>query len=289
MIAVVCGDQELNEAKLQSATGAVEVRPAHPEEIQPLLGALPGSLGGVGTAGKATLFVDESLWGRKDMVTGANVDGFHLKGVDVDRDLAHGKRADLRTVKSGEGCPRCEGMLEVYKGLEIGHIFKLGTKYSESMNAKVLGPDGKETPIVMGSYGIGVERVMAAAIELHHDADGIRWPMSIAPYHVALLPLQMNDANVVKVGEELYAALTAAGVEVLYDERDERAGVKFKDADLVGLPIRIAIGKKGLADGKVEWKIRGGKDVELVPVAEVVERVRAAIRELTPQALDPRT
>lgn len=288
VIAVVRGDQELNEAKLQSATGAVEVRPAHPEEIQPLLGALPGSLGGVGTAGKAPLLVDESLWDRKDMVTGANVDGFHLKGVDVARDLAHGKRADLRSVKSGEGCPRCDGTLEVYKGLEIGHIFKLGTKYSESMNAKVLGPDGKEMPIIMGSYGIGVERVMAAAIELHHDADGICWPMSIAPYQVALLALQMNDPGVVKVAEELYAALTAAGVEVLYDERDERAGVKFKDADLVGLPIRLAVGKKGLADGKVEWKLRTSKDVELVPVEEVVARVQAAIRDLTPVAVEPR-
>jgi prolyl-tRNA synthetase len=288
VIAVVRGDQELNEAKLQSATGAVEVRPAHPEEIQPLLGALPGSLGGVGTAGKAPLFVDESLWDRKDMVTGANVDGFHLKGVDVARDLSHGKRADLRSVKSGEGCPRCDGTLEVYKGLEIGHIFKLGTKYSESMNAKVLGPDGKETPIIMGSYGIGVERVMAAAIELHHDADGIRWPMSIAPYQVALLALQMNDPGVVKVAEELYAALIAAGVEVLYDERDERAGVKFKDADLIGLPIRLSVGKKGLADGKVEWKLRTSKDVELVPVEEVVARVQAAIRDLTPAAVEPR-
>jgi prolyl-tRNA synthetase len=191
-------------------------------------------------------------------------------------------------VKRGEGCPRCEGTLDVYKGLEIGHIFKLGTKYSESMNARILLPDGKEMPIVMGSYGIGVERVMAAAIELHHDADGIRWPMSIAPYHVSLIGLQMNDAGVAKVGEELYAALTAAGVEVLYDERDERAGVKFKDADLIGLPIRIAIGKKGLAEGKVEWKLRTSKDVELVPVGEVVARVQAAIRDLTPAPVEPR-
>jgi prolyl-tRNA synthetase len=193
--------------------------------------------------------------------------------VDVDRDLAHGKPMDLRTVKSGEGCPRCEGTLEVYKGLEIGHIFKLGTKYSESMNARILGPDGKETPIVMGSYGIGVERVMAAAIELHHDADGIRWPMSIAPYQVALLPLQMNDAGVVKVGEELYAALTAAGVEVLYDERDERAGVKFKDADLIGLPVRVTVGPRGLKEGKVEVKARTASEATEVPLGEAAARV----------------
>ncbi len=288
VIAVVRGDQELNEAKLQSATSAQEVRPAHPEEIRPLLGANPGSLGGVGTGGKAPLFVDLSLAGRTDMVTGANEDGFHLKGVAVDRELAHGARADLRTVKTGEGCPQCDGTLDVYKGLEIGHIFKLGTKYSVSMKANVLGPDGKETPIVMGSYGIGVERVMAAAIELHADADGIRWPMSIAPYQVALLSLQPNDEAVAKAADELYAALEAAGVEVLYDDRDERAGVKFKDADLIGLPIRVAVGKKGLAEGKVEWKLRTGKDVTLVPTGEVVERVKAAIGELTPRAIEPK-
>jgi prolyl-tRNA synthetase len=160
----------------------------------------------------------------------------------------------------------------------VGHIFKLGTRYSESMGARVLDEAGKEVPIMMGSYGIGVERILAAAVELYHDADGIRWPMSVAPLHLALLPLQMQDAQVRDVSEKLYRELTAAGVEVLLDDRDERAGVKFKDADLIGLPLRVAIGKKGLAEGKVEWKPRGAAQVELVPVGEVVARAREAVQ-----------
>src|SRR5690606_19967413 len=281
VIAVVRGDQELNEAKLQTATGAQELRPAHEEEIVALLGARPGSLGGVGTQGKE-IYVDLSLAGRRDMVTGANRDGYHLRGVDVDRDLAHAKLADLRTVQAGEGCPRCEGTLELWKGLEVGHIFKQGTRYSETMGATVLDAEGRAVPIVMGAYGIGVERILAAAVELHHDEDGIIWPITIAPYHVALLCLQPREEEVLRAAEEIYRALTEAGVEVLYDDRDERPGVKFKDADLVGLPIRIAVGKKALADGAVELKLRRDKESTTVPLADVVERVRQAMRELQP-------
>jgi prolyl-tRNA synthetase len=159
----------------------------------------------------------------------------------------------------------------------VGHIFKLGTRYSETMGARVLDESGKEVPIIMGSYGIGVERILAAAVELHHDADGIRWPTSIAPLHVALLPLQMQDGAVRDAAEKLYRELTDAGIEVLLDDRDERAGVKFKDADLIGLPLRLAIGKKGLAEGKVEWKARGSPQVEMVPMGEVVGRARESI------------
>jgi prolyl-tRNA synthetase len=279
VVAVVRGDQELNEAKLQTATGAQVIRPAHPEEIPALMGARAGSLGSVGFA-KAPVFVDPSLAERRDMVTGANEDGFHLRGVDVRRDVLGGARtkvAELRTVKAGEGCPRCDGTLDVFKALEVGHIFKLGTKYSESMKATVLDQDGKAVPIVMGSYGIGVERIMAAAIELHHDENGIRWPLAIAPFQVTVLTLG-PEKELASAAEEIVSALSAAGVEVLYDDREERAGVKFKDADLVGIPIRIAVGKKGLAEGKVEWKLRGGKAVELVPVAEVATRAADAVR-----------
>ena len=285
VIAVVRGDQELNEAKLQTATGAQELRPAHEEEIVALLGARPGSLGGVGTQGKE-IYVDLSLAGRRDMVTGANRDGYHLRGVDVDRDLAHAKLADLRTVQAGEGCPRCEGTLELWKGLEVGHIFKQGTRYSETMGATVLDAEGRAVPIVMGAYGIGVERILAAAVELHHDEDGIIWPITIAPYHVALLCLQPREEEVLHAAEEIYRALTEAGVEVLYDDRDERPGVKFKDADLVGLPIRIAVGKKALADGAVELKLRRDKESTTVPLADVVERVRQAMRELQPPIVE---
>jgi len=276
VVAVVRGDQELNEAKLQTATGAAEVRAAHPEEILALMGARPGSLGAVRFT-KAPVFVDPSVAERKNMVTGANEDGFHVKGVDVARDLlGHGKVAELRAVKAGEGCPRCDGTLDVYKALEIGHIFKLGTKYSESLKATVQDPEGKAVPIVMGSYGIGVERILAAAIELHHDEGGIVWPLAIAPFHATVLTLG-PEPELRKAAEELVAALGEAGVEVLFDDREDRAGVKFKDADLIGIPIRIAVGKKGLAEGKAEFKLRGKKDVELVPLGDVAARVRALV------------
>ena len=277
VVAVVRGDQELNEAKLQTATGAAVVRPAHPEEIPPLMGAKAGSLGAVGFT-KARVLVDPSLADRRDMVTGANVDGFHLRGVDVRRDLLpHATLAELRTVQAGEGCPRCDGTLDVFKALEVGHIFKLGTKYAESMGATVLDAEGKQVPIVMGSYGIGVERIMAAAIELHHDDNGIVWPMAIAPFPVTVLTLG-PEPELKKAGDELVAALAREGLDVLYDDRDERAGVKFKDADLVGIPLRIAVGKKGLAAGQVEWKRRAGGAVELVPLGEAARRAAEAVR-----------
>jgi prolyl-tRNA synthetase len=276
VLAVVRGDHELNEAKLQTATGASVVRPAHPEEIPPLMGAHAGSLGAVAFT-RATVLVDTALAERTNMVTGANQDGFHLRGVDVRRDLlAHGKLAELRTVQAGEGCPRCEGTLDVFKALEVGHIFKLGTRYSVAMKANVLTADGSETPIVMGSYGIGVERIMAAAIELHHDAGGIVWPLAIAPYHATVLTLG-REPELARAAEEACAALAAAGADVLYDDRDERPGVKFKDADLIGIPIRIAVGKRGLADGKLEWKLRGDGQVEMVALGELAARVGALL------------
>jgi prolyl-tRNA synthetase len=283
VLAVVRGDDALNEAKLQTATGATLLRPAHPEEIRPLMGADAGSLGAVGFA-KARVLVDETLAGAKGMVTGANENDVHVEGVDVARDLLpHAKLADLRSVKAGEGCPRCDGTLDVFKALEVGHIFKLGTKYSESMRATVLTQDGKQVPIVMGSYGIGVERIMAAAIELHHDENGIAWPMAIAPFQVALLTLG-PEPELKAAADGLADALAKAGVEVLYDDRDERAGVKFKDADLVGLPIRIAVGKKGLANGQVEWKLRSSKQVELVAVADAPAKAVAAVKAALAEA-----
>jgi prolyl-tRNA synthetase len=278
VLAIVRGDDQLNEAKLQTASGASVLRPAHAEEIQSVMGAKPGSLGGVGKV-DLRIFIDRRLAGLSGLVTGANKDGFHVRNVSVPRDLAHARSADLRTVNAGEGCPRCGKPLVVGKALEVGHIFKLGTRYSETMGARVLDESGKEVPIVMGSYGIGVERILAGAVELHHDQDGIRFPLSIAPFHIALLPLQMQDAAVRDAAERIYQDLRDAGVEVLLDDRDERAGVKFKDADLIGLPLRIAVGKKGLAEGKVEWKPRGSKEVELLALAEVVARAQAAVRE----------
>jgi len=208
------------------------------------------------------------------MTTGANKDDHHIRGVDIERDIEVDQWADLRTVNSGEACARCEtGTLEVFKAMEIGHIFKLGTKYSESMGANVLTADGKSVPIIMGSYGIGVERIITAAIEQNHDADGIIWPKSITPFDAIVTITNIKDEKLREAGDKLYKDLQAAGLEVLLDDRDERAGVKFKDADLIGVPYRITIGKK-IADEKVELFDRKAKQSEDVALDEVVSCVQ---------------
>lgn len=287
VLALLRGDHQLHETKLADALTATAVRPAQPEEIRELLGASAGSLGAVGAHTKAEaagkplhIIADEALRGRHNMTTGANKDEHHLRAVDLARDITLGgfveapDFADLRTVQSGEGCPRCEsGTLEVFKALEIGHIFKLGTKYSVSMGASVLTAEGKETPIVMGSYGIGVERIMAAAIETSHDEQGIVFPAAIAPFDVIITITNMKSDEIRDAGERLYADLQAAGFDVLLDDRDERAGVKFKDADLIGVPTRITVGKK-ITEGKVEVFDRRRKETTDVMMTEVVERVR---------------
>jgi prolyl-tRNA synthetase len=281
VLALLRGDHPLHEVKLGDALGASAVRPAHPEEIRELLGASAGSLGGVraketARAAKQDVMIvaDHGLRGRRNMTTGANKDDHHIRGVDIERNIEVDQWADLRTVSSGEACPRCEtGTLEVFKAMEIGHIFKLGTKYSESMGATVLTADGKEVPIIMGSYGIGVERIITAAIEQNHDADGIIWPKSITPFDVIVTITNIKDERLREAGEKLYKDLKAAGLEVLLDDRDERAGVKFKDADLIGIPYRITIGKK-IVDEKVELFDRKAKQSEDVKLDEIVKRVQ---------------
>src|SRR5215467_1263560 len=259
VLALLRGDHPLNEAKLASALGATlraegaeltQLRPAHPEEIFEAIGAHAGSLGAVGVT-RYKILADNALQGRANMTTGANVDDHHFRGVNIARDIKKAQWTDLRTVAEGEGCPKCDGVLRVAKALEVGHIFKLGTKYSVSMGATVLNADGKEVPIVMGSYGIGVERVLAAAVELYNDEAGIIWPVSIAPFHVVVTPVNVKDQGLVAAAERLYDDLKRAGVEALLDDRDERAGVKFNDSDLIGIPYRITIGKK-IKEGKVE-------------------------------------
>jgi prolyl-tRNA synthetase len=275
------GDHQLHETKLADSLGATAVRPAQPAEIRELLGASAGSLGGVGAKAKAletrsNLFIvaDLGLQGRRNMTTGANKDDHHLRGVDIERDIEVDQWADLRTVTSGEACPRCEtGTLDVYKAMEIGHIFKLGTKYSASMGATVLNQDGKPVPLVMGSYGIGVERIITAAIEQNCDDDGIIWPKSIAPFDVIVTITNLKQDEVREAGEKLYKDLRHAGLDVLLDDRDERAGVKFKDADLVGVPYRITIGKK-VTEGVVELFERQTKKSEDVKLSEIVSRVQ---------------
>ena len=292
ILALLRGDHPLNEAKLASAVGATlraegaeltQLRPTHAEEIFEAMGAHAGSLGAVGVT-KYKILADNALQGRANMTTGANVDDHHQRGVNITRDIKNVQWTDLRTVAEGEGCPKCEGVLRVAKALEVGHIFKLGTKYSISMGATVLNADGKEVPIVMGSYGIGVERVLASAIELHHDEAGVIFPMTIAPFQVVVTPLNVKDAELKATADRIYEELNRASVEVLYDDRDERAGVKLNDADLVGFPFQIRIGPKKLKEGKVEFydrATRASEDVGAGDAAKLTKsRIDDALRRL---------
>jgi prolyl-tRNA synthetase len=282
VLVLLRGDHQLHETKLADSLRATAVRPAHPEEIRDLLGAGAGSLGGFGAKEKARaanvdlrIVADTALKNRRNMTTGANKDDHHLRGVDVARDIPVDEWFELRTVEAGEGCPRCDtGVLEVFKGMEIGHIFKLGTKYSESMGATVLNQEGKEVPIVMGSYGIGVERIMSAVVEQQHDSDGIIWPRALAPFDVIVTVTNMKQDELREAGETLYHDLQRAGLEVLLDDRDERAGVKFKDADLIGIPYRITVGKK-IAESVVELFDRRAKKSEDVRISDVVRRIES--------------
>ena len=270
------GDHALNEQKLTDATAAASIRPAQAEEISAALGALPGSLGAVAVTGLPVI-ADEALRGRRDMVTGANVDDVHLRGVDIDRDIAVGSWADLREVAAGEPCPRCGEPLELLLAIEVGHIFKLGYKYTKAFGVMVLNSAGERVHPTMGCYGIGVERAMAAIVERHHDDRGIVWPVSVAPFAVVVTVAQAEDTEVAKAGEAVYEQLTAAGVEVIIDDRAERAGVKFRDAELTGIPLRITVGKRGLADGLVEITRRATGETVSVGLGEAARRAREAL------------
>ncbi|WP_141578455.1 proline--tRNA ligase [Actinomadura sp. WMMA1423] len=269
------GDHPLNEQKLVDATGATEIRAAEPGEIRDALGALPGSLGAVGAA--LPVIADEALRGRRDMFTGANTDDVHLRGVDVGRDIEVGAWADLREVAEGEPCVRCGGPLESLRAIEVGHIFKLGDRYSRALGVEVLDAAGRSVPVVMGSYGLGIERAMAAIVETHHDERGIVWPVAVAPFQVAVVTAQSDDADVAAAAEEVYAGLAGAGVEVVIDDRAERAGVKFRDVELTGIPFRVTVGRRGLAEGVAEVTIRATGETSKIALASVVEQVRSLL------------
>jgi prolyl-tRNA synthetase len=254
----------------------VAIRPAVAEEIVAALGAAPGSLGAVGVTDLPVL-ADEALRGRSGMVTGANVNDVHLRGVDVARDITVARWADLRTVQPGESCIQCGSPLEVFKGIEVGHIFKLGYKYTDALDVTVSGPDGKPVRPIMGCYGIGVERAMAAVVEVHHDAKGIVWPAAVAPFDAVVVVAQQNDQAVAEAGEQVYRRLLDAGVDVIIDDRAARAGEKFSDAELVGIPVRITIGKRGLASGTAEVTERATGETVAVPFDDVPEHVRKQI------------
>ena len=277
-LVMVRGDHELHEQKLIDATLASDVRPAKADEIRDLLGADPGSLGAVGVS-NAPVIADLSLKNRVNMTTGANENDWHYKGVDIGRDITVTSWADLRTVTNGESCVTCGTALELWKGIEVGHIFKLGTKYSETFGAYVQDENGASQPVIMGSYGIGVERNMAAVVEASHDEKGIIWPVSIAPYEAVITVIRIDDETSMGVAEDLYASLQSVGIDVILDDRDDRPGVKFADAELIGIPYRVTIGPKGVASGVVELTTRRDlvtEEVALVDIGTVVaERARA--------------
>lgn len=270
------GDHALVEQKLLDATAARAVRPAQPDEIRDALGASPGSLGAVGVT-TLPVIADEALRGRTAMTTGANKDGVHLRGVDVDRDIAVERWADLREVVAGEACAECGTALEVVRTVEVGHIFKLGRKYTEALGVTVLGPDGTRVHPIMGCYGIGMERAIAAVVETHHDDAGIVWPVAIAPFEVAIVPIGKGDEATTKVVDTLYDELRAHRLDVVLDDRNERPGVKFRDIELIGIPVRVTVGPRGLADGNVEVTVRATGGSVNVPVGEVVEYVRQLV------------
>lgn len=264
------GDHELNETKLQSLLCTSNLRPATESEIQDALGALPGSLGAVNVTKDKhpkikKIIADHHLKDRKNMVTGANHDDFHLKGVSISRDIKVDEWADLYVVNENSLCDKCGHKLEMVKGLEIGHIFKLGTKYSEAFKATPLLADGTAVPIVMGSYGIGVERIIAAAVELYNDDNGIIWPLSIAPFSLVITPVNVKDEKLMAIARKIYDQLNNAGIDVLLDDRDERPGVKFKDADLIGIPFRMTIGKS-VEKGEIELFKRADKTIKMIPI-----------------------
>ena len=274
-LALVRGDHQLNLQKLADGTRAVDIRPAEPAETLERLGAHPGSLGAVGVSGLRVV-ADHALRGRYNLATGANEDDWHYSGVDVDRDISVDEWLDLREVSAGEPCVNCGRALEVVRCIETGHIFKLGRRYAEAMGATVLDADGVERTITMGSYGIGIGRAMAAVAEVHHDDRGLVWPVAVAPYESVITVASMRDGAAVAAAEQIYGELRARGVEVLLDDRDARAGVKFADAELVGIPWRITAGR-ATADGEVELTARATGDTQRVGIEDAAAQLGARL------------
>jgi prolyl-tRNA synthetase len=272
---LVRGDHELNELKVKKFLGAEEITLADEAKVIAATGAPVGYAGPVDLTGVKAILADIAIQGMDDAVVGANSADAHLIHVRPGRDFAVESYADLRMAVEGDACVRCGNKLRGYRGIEVGHVFYLGTKYSAPMRCTFLDERGREQAMVMGCYGMGISRVMAAAIEQNHDEFGIIWPRSIAPYEVAVLPLQMNKTDIVEAAETLYSSLKEAGIEVLLDDRKERAGSKFKDAELIGSPIIVAIGGRGLKQGLVELKVRRTGEKLDVPLEDLVEAVRA--------------
>ncbi|MCI0475910.1 MAG: His/Gly/Thr/Pro-type tRNA ligase C-terminal domain-containing protein, partial [Anaerolineales bacterium] len=278
VFAVIRGEMEVNETKLANALKADWLRPATDDEIR-AIGATPGYASPIGLK-NATIIVDDSISASPNLVAGANDEGYHLLNTNVPRDYAPTIVADIAAASDGDACVNCGNALYTARGVEVGNIFKLGTRYSAAIHATYRDADGNEKPIVMGSYGIGSGRLLACVAEEHHDERGLILPITVAPYHVHLVSLAGNDAAISDAADRIYRALTAAQIEVLYDDRAESPGVKFADADLIGLPIRLTIGGKSLKAGGVEMKRRDQTESALVAEADLIARVHAEIKAL---------
>ncbi len=276
--ALVCGDDQLSEAKLKTTLGATALRLAEDEEIEELTGGPRGFSGPIGLG--LPLVADRRLLGATGMVTGANKKDTHLIGIDQERDFPNAKIAEIRTARSGERCARCDvGRLEEYRGIEVGQIFYLGDKYSRALGATYLDADGNDRIIEMGTYGIGITRTLAAAVEQNHDERGIVWPLAIAPYEVVIVPVKWEHEASREAATSLTRSLEASGVEVLLDDRNERAGVKFNDADLLGIPYRVTIGPRGLDRGKVEIKARAAEETRESELEDAAREIAAIVAE----------
>jgi prolyl-tRNA synthetase len=278
---LIRGDLDINEVKLPKALGVMHAKLLDEKFLPSIAGCRPGFVGPIGLKApdgqsEVPIYLDRSMENARNVFCGANAEGLHHSNLSVKRDLKAAGVVEVATAREGDPSPTGKGTLRIKRGIEVGHIFKLGAKYSEAMKCEVADQAQKMIPLMMGCYGLGVGRTLAAAVEQSHDDDGIVWPVALAPYQCALLSLQ-RDAEVQRAADELYESLKTAGVEVLYDDRDERPGVKFKDADLIGFPVRIVVGAKALAKGGVEVSTRREKKAEVVPVAKVVEIVKATL------------
>ncbi|RAP78387.1 proline--tRNA ligase [Paenibacillus montanisoli] len=274
---LVRGDHSINETKVMNALGAISLTLADADTVRAVTGAGTGFAGPAGLT--IPLLVDVEVSRMRSGVAGANETDYHVRNVVPGRDFPLARTGDFRNIEVGDCCPSCEnGKLQTTRGIEIGHVFKLGTKYSEKLGAQFVGADGETKPIIMGCYGIGVSRLLSAIIEQHHDENGMIWPSSVAPFDVHVIPVSLHDAQQVEAAERLYACLTDAGFDVLLDDRDERPGVKLKDSDLIGIPVRIVVGK-GIADGEIEWKERSEGAAQRKAVSDVLHGVTAVLRD----------
>ena len=279
LVALVSGDNELSITKLRRHLGADQVELATPDVIEKVTGGALGFSGPVGL--KVNIVADHSIKQIQNGVTGANKKDYHLVNVNLDKDYKVSEFADIRVAADGDGCPNCDGgKLKSTRGIEVGHVFKLGTKYSEAMSANFVAEDGKEKPFIMGCYGIGIGRTVAAAIEQNFDDSGMILPRALAPFEIIVMPLNMKDEDVVKLSDDIYNSLVEKGYDVLIDDRKESAGYKFKDADLIGIPVHVRIGPKTLKDNSVEIRLRSTGENKLVKIEDAVSEVDKIMREI---------